>query len=103
MLHAFWFNFTPNLFKPLLLFFYMGFTITLFKVPLEYPMAMYQALTIYLLVSIGWHGGERLVSLPMLNLQHAGGFVIIGFLTNTRCVTCWGSQRRRHPQPSFFS
>jgi hypothetical protein len=32
MLQAFWFNFTHILFKLLLLFFYMGFTITLFKI-----------------------------------------------------------------------
>jgi uncharacterized protein len=37
MLQAFWFNFIHNLFNPLLLFFCMGFAITLFKVPLEYP------------------------------------------------------------------
>jgi uncharacterized protein len=83
MLHAFWFNFTHNLFKPLLLFFYMGFAVTLFKVPLEYPKAMYQGLTIYLLVSIGWHGGEELASLSMIDLAHASGFMIVGFLTNT--------------------
>jgi hypothetical protein len=83
MLQQFLFNFTHNLFKPLLLFFYMGFAMTLFKVPLEFPKAMYQFLTIYLLISIGWHGGEELASLSMLDLEHASGFMIIGFLTNT--------------------
>lgn len=31
MLHEFWVNFTHNLFKPLLLFFYFGFLIPIFK------------------------------------------------------------------------
>jgi hypothetical protein len=83
MLSTFWFNFTHNLFKPLLLFFYMGFSMSAFKVPLEYPKAIYQGLTIYLLVSIGWHGGEELAALSLRELQHVGGFMIIGFLTNT--------------------
>jgi hypothetical protein len=83
MLSTFWFNFTHNLFKPLLLFFYMGFSMSALKVPLEYPKAIYQGLTIYLLVSIGWHGGEELAALSMRELQHVGGFMIIGFLTNS--------------------
>jgi len=83
MLQAFWFNFTHNLFKPLLLFFYMGFAIPLLKVPLEFPKAIYQGLTIYLLISIGWHGGEELASLSMSDLARASGFMVIGFLANT--------------------
>jgi len=62
MLEEFWFNFTHNLFKPLLLFFYMGFLIPLFRVKFEFPKALYQSITLYLLVAIGWHGGEELAN-----------------------------------------
>ena len=54
-----WDNFRKNLFKPLLLFFYMGFSVPLLKVAFEFPHVIYQGLTIYLLVSIGWKGGRR--------------------------------------------
>ncbi len=56
MLHTFWDNFTHNLFKPLLLFFYFGFLIPILKVRFEFPHVIYQALTMYLLVAIGWRG-----------------------------------------------
>lgn len=46
-------NIGHNLFKPLLLFFYAGFLIPLLKVEFEYPKALYQALTIVLLLGIG--------------------------------------------------
>ena len=58
-----WDNFRKNLFKPLLLFFYMGFSVPLLKVAFEFPHVFYQGLTIYLLVAIGWHGGEELADL----------------------------------------
>ena len=75
-------NVLHNLFKPLLLFFYAGFLIPIFHVKLEFPKAVYQGLTIYLLLSIGWKGGEELAGLePHLYLQ-AAGFMVIGFLTN---------------------
>ncbi|GKS68035.1 sodium-dependent bicarbonate transport family permease [Nitrosomonas sp. PY1] len=83
MLEEFIFNFTHNLFKPLLLFFYLGFLITLLKVPLEYPVALYKGITIYLLIAIGWHGGEELAELEFADLEIALGFMIIGFFTNT--------------------
>ncbi|MEO6202031.1 MAG: sodium-dependent bicarbonate transport family permease [Nitrospirales bacterium] len=83
MFEDFVYNFTHNLFKPLLLFFYMGFLVPLLKVPFEFPQAIYKALSIYLLIAIGWHGGEELASLTTLDLKHALGFMIIGFVTNT--------------------
>jgi len=83
MLEDFLYNFTHNLFKPLLLFFYMGFLIPLLKVPFEYPHVLYKSISIYLLISIGWHGGEELAMLEAVDLQHALGFMIIGFITNT--------------------
>lgn len=78
----FWENFRKNLFKPLLLFFYMGFTVPLLKVAFEFPHVIYQGLTIYLLVSIGWHGGEELAELSGSVLQQAMMFMCVGFVTN---------------------
>ncbi len=82
MLTEFWFNFRHNLFKPLLLFFYMGFSVPILKVPFEFPHVLYQGLTMYLLISIGWHGGEELAALPAGDFARAGGFMVIGFATN---------------------
>ena len=82
MLEEFIYNFTHNLFKPLLLFFYLGFLVPLLKVPFEFPHVIYKGLTIYLLIAIGWHGGEELASLSMAEFEHALGFMVIGFFTN---------------------
>ncbi len=57
-LEQFLYNASHNLFKPLLLCFYMGFAIPLLRVPFEFPKVLYQGLTMYLLIAIGWHGGE---------------------------------------------
>ena len=75
-------NFRKNLFKPLLLFFYMGFAIPLLKIAFDFPQTIYQGLTIYLLVSIGWHGGEELATLSGGTLKQAFVFMGIGFITN---------------------
>lgn len=83
MFQTFLDNFLHNLFKPLLLFFYAGFLIPIFKVKLEFPKAVYQGLTIYLLLAIGWHGGEELAGLDGAMRRQALGFMIIGFITNT--------------------
>ena len=56
------YNFRHNLFKPLLLFFYMGFLVPILRVKFEFPYVIYQGLTIYLLIAIGWHGGEELAA-----------------------------------------
>lgn len=82
MAHEFWDNFRHNLFKPLLLFFYAGFLIPLLKVKFEFPYVMYQGLTLYLLIAIGWHGGEELAMLPGKSLGQAAGFMGVGFATN---------------------
>ena len=75
-------NLVHNLFKPLLLFFYLGFAVPILKVPLEFPKALYQALTIYLLIAIGWHGGEELAALSAEGFAQAAGFMAIGFASN---------------------
>lgn len=76
-------NFLHNLFKPLLLFFYAGFLIPVLKVNFEFPKAVYQGLTMFLLLAIGWHGGEELAALEPHMIGQAAGFMVVGFLTNT--------------------
>ncbi len=78
----FWDNFRHNLFKPLLLFFYMGFLVPILRVKFEFPYVMYQGLTIFLLIAIGWHGGEELADLDANILGRAVGFMATGFFTN---------------------
>src|SRR5262245_12697946 len=82
ILQEFGANVLHNLFKPLLLFFYMGFLVPILKVPFEFPKVAYQAITIFLLIAIGWHGGEELASLGRHEFLQAGGFMVIGFITN---------------------
>ncbi|MFO1063736.1 MAG: sodium-dependent bicarbonate transport family permease [Pirellulales bacterium] len=82
LLQEFAHNFIHNLFKPLLLFFYAGFLIPLLRVKLEFPKQAYQALTIFLLLGIGWHGGEELASLDPKMYGQAAALMVIGFFTN---------------------
>jgi len=82
ILGEFWYNFRHNLFKPLLLFFYLGFLVPILRVKFEFPYVIYQALTIYLLLAIGWHGGEELSQLNPSVLKSVFGFMTLGFLTN---------------------
>lgn len=82
MLYEFWHNFTHNLFKPLLLFFYMGFLIPLLKIKFEFPYVLYQGLTLYLLLAIGWHGGEELATIDSSSIGGVLGFIVLGFATN---------------------
>ncbi|OBH05631.1 MULTISPECIES: sodium-dependent bicarbonate transport family permease [unclassified Mycobacterium] len=82
MLQEFWQNFTHNLFKPLLLFFYFGFLIPILKVRFEFPYVIYQGLTMYLLVSIGWQGGEELAKIQPADIDNIAGFAVMGFVLN---------------------
>src|ERR1700743_3795697 len=82
MLQEFWNNFTHNLFKPLLLFFYFGFLIPILKVRFEFPYVIYQGLTMYLLVAIGWQGGEELAQIKPGDIDNIAGFTLLGFLLN---------------------
>ncbi len=82
ILQEFWHNFTHNLFKPLLLFFYLGFLVPILKVEFEFPYVIYQGLTIYLLLAIGWHGGEELAKLDIGSVRSIVGFMGVGFVTN---------------------
>ena len=82
MLYEFWDNFTSNLFKPLLLFFYFGFLIPLLKVRFEFPYVIYQGLTMYLLVAIGWQGGEELAKIKPEDIDNIAGFTLLGFALN---------------------
>ena len=83
VLREFWNNFRHNLFKPLLLFFYLGFFVPILRVQFEFPYVMYQALTIYLLIAIGWHGGEELAHLSSGSISTIVMFMGVGFLANT--------------------
>ena len=76
-------NILHNMFKPLLLFFYAGFLIPVLKVKFEFPKPVYQALTIYLLLAIGWHGGEELAKLDSSVIGQALGFMLLGLVSNT--------------------
>jgi hypothetical protein len=82
MLNEFWQNFTHNLFKPLLLFFYFGFLIPILKVRFEFPYVIYQGLTMYLLVAIGWQGGEELARIKPADIDNIAGFTAMGFILN---------------------
>jgi hypothetical protein len=82
MLHEFWHNFTHNLFRPLLLFFYFGFLIPLLRVRFEFPYVIYQGLTMYLLLAIGWHGGEELAAIKPAHIGNIAGFAVLGFVLN---------------------
>jgi uncharacterized protein len=82
MLQEFWQNFTHNLFKPLLLFFYFGFLIPILKVRFEFPYVIYQGLTMYLLLAIGWHGGEELAKVKPADIDNIAGFLVLGFALN---------------------
>src|SRR5271167_2704804 len=82
MLYEFWQNLTHNLFKPLLLFFYFGFLIPILKVRFEFPYVIYQGLTMYLLLAIGWHGGEELAKIKPDEMGNIAGFVVVGFVLN---------------------
>jgi len=82
MLHSLWESLSHNLFKPLLLFFFMGFSIPLLGIAFEFPYVIYQGLTIYLLIAIGWHGGEELANLSNAELLQATYFMGVGFVSN---------------------
>jgi hypothetical protein len=98
LIAEFWDNFRHNLFKPLLLFFYMGFSVPLLKVAFEFPHVIYQGLTIYLLVSIGWKGGEELAELSGDVFKQAIWFMAVGFCTNFAIgVAAYGILRKFIP------
>ena len=82
MLLDFWENFRHNLFKPLLLFFYLGFLIPILKVQFEFPYVIYQGVTMYLLLAIGWHGGEELATIHVASIGNIAGFIVLGFVLN---------------------
>ena len=76
-------NLVQNLLNPLLLFFFAGFLIPVLRVEFEFPKALFQSLTIVLLLSIGWHGGEQLAEIEAgSDLIYAALFIVVGFITN---------------------
>ena len=109
MLEQFLYNVSHNLFKPLLLFFYLGFLFPCSACPVRVPVSDLPGLTIYLLIAIGWHGGEesaRSQSRPLrvdrrgswssASDQHVIG--ILAYIILCACRRgCGGSTRRRSP------
>jgi hypothetical protein len=43
---------------------------------------IYQGLTMYLLLAIGWHGGEELAAIEPANIDNIAGFMALGFVLN---------------------
>ncbi|MGO9069376.1 MAG: sodium-dependent bicarbonate transport family permease, partial [Mycobacterium sp.] len=66
----------------MLLFFYFGFLLRFLKVDFEFPYVIYQGLTMYLLVAIGWHGGEELAEIKTSSIGQIVGFLATGFVLN---------------------
>jgi hypothetical protein len=58
-----WHNYTHNLFKPLLLFFSMGFLVPILGIELRFPHVLYQALTIPRR-TVGGPSGGRPAAIP---------------------------------------
>jgi hypothetical protein len=86
----FWLGFAQKLFQPLLLFFYLGFLIPILKVPYQFPKQIYQGITLYLLVAIGWHGGEELAKMSGEGFSEALARIIHGLNDDRRSfITCW--------------
>jgi hypothetical protein len=54
-----------NLLSPIVLAFLLGVTATLVRSDLEFPAALYRALSIYLLFAIGLKGGAALAATPL--------------------------------------
>ncbi|MEL6349471.1 MAG: sodium-dependent bicarbonate transport family permease [Myxococcota bacterium] len=66
----------------MLLFFTLGFFAAILRIPLKLPPPIKEALTLYLLLAIGWHGGEEIARLEWDRLTVEFGFLGVGFVTN---------------------
>lgn len=69
-----------NLTQPVFLFFVLGLILVLLKTGYEYPPQLYKAITLYLLVAIGLHGGIELKKADpgQMALLLGAGFVVNG-------------------------
>lgn len=93
--NEFFLEFSQKLFQPLLLFFYAGFLVPILRVPYKFPKQIYQGIVLYLLVAIGWHGGEELARMNSAGFAEAMGFAVIGFLANIVIgLTSYGMLRK---------
>ncbi|EUA33309.1 putative membrane protein [Mycobacterium xenopi 4042] len=43
----------------------------------EFPYVIYQGLTMYLLLAIGWHGGEELATIHASSIGNIVGFIVL--------------------------
>ncbi|GAB4169405.1 MAG: sodium-dependent bicarbonate transport family permease [Terrimicrobiaceae bacterium] len=71
-----------NLLSPAVLFFFLGFLAALVKTDLKFPEPLYAALTIYLLVAIGFKGGVAVAEAGLASvwLPVVGGLAIGGLI-----------------------
>ena len=56
--------------------------IPILKVQFEFPYVIYQGLTMYLLLAIGWHGGAELAGIDASSIASVAGFMLLGFVLN---------------------
>lgn len=74
-----------NLLSPAILFFALGVFATLIKSDLKFPEPLYVALTIYLLVSIGFKGGAALAEAGFLKVWRPG----VAAIALGACIPLW--------------
>lgn len=84
---------TANLLSPAVLFFVLGFLASVVKSDLKFPEPLYTALTIYLLVAIGFKGGVAIstagleaVWLPTLASMLLGALIPLWTWPILRCA-----------------
>lgn len=64
-------------FEPVVLFFLLGITAGLLRSDLKIPGSIYDALSIYLLISIGLQGGVKLAAYPLSSLIVDGLIIVL--------------------------
>lgn len=63
--------------EPVVLFFLLGLIARFVRSDLKIPGAFYEALSIYLLLAIGLHGGVKLTEYPLSEIFFTGGMVVL--------------------------
>jgi hypothetical protein len=73
--------FYPAVIDPVILFFLFGLAAGLLRSELKLPSAMYESLSVFLLLAIGLKGGQGLATQPLLPLiPQIGAVVVLGVL-----------------------
>ena len=91
-----------NLLSPAVLFFALGLAAALVRSELKFPEPLYSALTIYLLVAIGFKGGVAMTEaglgriwLPALAAIGLGAFIPCGLIPSCAGAAGWRRWTRR--------